>query len=120
MRRPVAMTHGHEAGWAALPVAGLLRRIGEGTDILTYLGEYTASGSAPLTAGGRADGATASWRRRDDLPPGPRARAEIRERYGLTDRPVVVCVSRLVPRKGQDTLIRAWPAVLPRCRTRQR
>jgi phosphatidylinositol alpha-1,6-mannosyltransferase len=24
----------------------------------------------------------------------------------------VVCVSRLVPRKGQDTLIRAWPQVL--------
>ncbi|MFB9837386.1 glycosyltransferase family 4 protein, partial [Actinoallomurus acaciae] len=38
--------------------------------------------------------------------------AEIRARYGLADRPVVVCVSRLVPRKGQDTLIRAWPRVL--------
>ena len=25
--------------------------------------------------------------------------------------PIVLCVSRLVPRKGQDTLIRAWPAV---------
>jgi len=25
---------------------------------------------------------------------------------------VTVCVSRLVPRKGQDTLIRAWPEVL--------
>ncbi|OEV10860.1 alpha-(1-2)-phosphatidylinositol mannosyltransferase, partial [Streptomyces nanshensis] len=30
--RIVATTHGHEAGWAQLPVArGLLRRIGEGT-----------------------------------------------------------------------------------------
>jgi phosphatidylinositol alpha-1,6-mannosyltransferase len=38
--------------------------------------------------------------------------AEIRARYGLADRPVVVCVSRLVPRKGQDTLIRSWPRVL--------
>ena len=28
---------------------------------------------------------------------------------GSADRPVVVCVSRLVPRKGQDTLIRALP-----------
>lgn len=37
---------------------------------------------------------------------------EVRARLGLTDRPVVVCVSRLVPRKGQDTLIRAMPAVL--------
>ncbi|GFJ92511.1 hypothetical protein Prum_061530 [Phytohabitans rumicis] len=37
--------------------------------------------------------------------------SEIRARHGLADRPVVVCVSRLVPRKGQDALIRAMPAV---------
>ena len=35
----------------------------------------------------------------------------VRRRYGLLDRPTVVCVSRLVPRKGQDTLIRALPAI---------
>lgn len=35
----------------------------------------------------------------------------LRERYGLGDRPVVVCVSRLVARKGQDVLIRAMPAI---------
>ena len=39
--RAVALTHGHEAGWAALPVArGLLRRIGDEVDVVTYLGEY--------------------------------------------------------------------------------
>jgi phosphatidylinositol alpha-1,6-mannosyltransferase len=42
--------------------------------------------------------------------PGPGG-AAIRDRLGLAGRPVVVCVSRLVTRKGQDTLIRAWPAV---------
>src|SRR5207302_2761939 len=36
---------------------------------------------------------------------------EVRERHGLVDRPVVSCVSRLVPRKGQDVLIRAMPAI---------
>ena len=35
----------------------------------------------------------------------------VRARLGLTDRPVVVCVSRLVPRKGQDMLIRALPEI---------
>ena len=31
--RAVALTHGHEAGWAALPIArGLLRRIGDEVD----------------------------------------------------------------------------------------
>jgi phosphatidylinositol alpha-1,6-mannosyltransferase len=40
--------------------------------------------------------------------------AEIRARHLLADRPLVVCVSRLVARKGQDVLIRAMPAVRQR------
>ncbi|WNZ12265.1 glycosyltransferase family 4 protein [Streptomyces sp. 11x1] len=112
--RLVATTHGHEAGWAQLPAARqLLRRIGEGTDTITYLGEYTRSRIATaLTA--QAAG------RMVQLPPGVDEKtfhpgsggAEVRARLGLTDRPVVVCVSRLVPRKGQDTLIRAMPGIL--------
>jgi phosphatidylinositol alpha-1,6-mannosyltransferase len=37
---------------------------------------------------------------RPDLPTG-----DLRDRHGLGDRPLVVCVSRLVARKGQDVLI---------------
>src|SRR3954452_12473421 len=41
-QRLVASTHGHEVGWAKLPVARqLLHRIGGGLDVVTYLGEYT-------------------------------------------------------------------------------
>ena len=36
---------------------------------------------------------------------------DIRETLGVGARPLVVCVSRLVARKGQDTLIRAMPAI---------
>jgi phosphatidylinositol alpha-1,6-mannosyltransferase len=36
---------------------------------------------------------------------------ERRAALGLAERPVVVCVSRLMPRKGQDVLLRAWPQV---------
>jgi phosphatidylinositol alpha-1,6-mannosyltransferase len=32
---------------------------------------------------------------------------DIRAAFGIEDRPLVVCVSRLVPRKGQDVLVRA-------------
>ncbi|WP_030616623.1 glycosyltransferase family 4 protein [Streptomyces sclerotialus] len=112
-RRIVATTHGHEAGWAQLPGSReLLRRIGEGTDTLTYLGEYTRSRIAraltPAAAG-----------RMVQLPPGVDEKTfhpgsggdAVRARLGLTDRPVVVCVSRLVPRKGQDTLIEALPRI---------
>ena len=35
----------------------------------------------------------------------------MRARHGLTGRPVIVCVSRLVRRKGQDLLVDALPAV---------
>jgi phosphatidylinositol alpha-1,6-mannosyltransferase len=113
-RRLVGTTHGHEAGWAQLPVGRrLLRRIGEGTDTLTYLGEYTRSRiAAALTP--------AAASRMVRLPPGVDEKtfhpssggAVVRARLGLADRPVVVCVSRLVPRKGQDTLILAMPRIL--------
>ncbi|MFF8998602.1 glycosyltransferase family 4 protein [Streptomyces achromogenes] len=112
--RLVATTHGHEAGWAQLPAARrLLRRIGESTDTLTYLGEYTRSRIATaLTPEAAA--------RMVQLPPGVDEKTfhpgsggdAVRARLGLTDRPVVVCVSRLVPRKGQDTLIQAMPRIL--------
>ncbi|MFF4791112.1 glycosyltransferase family 4 protein [Streptomyces sp. NPDC001276] len=112
--RLVATTHGHEAGWAQLPAArGLLRRVGESTDTITYLGEYTRSRiAAALTS--EAAG------RMVQLPPGVDEKVfhagsggdEVRARLGLTGRPVVVCVSRLVRRKGQDTLIRAMPRIL--------
>jgi phosphatidylinositol alpha-1,6-mannosyltransferase len=39
---------------------------------------------------------------------------DLRAAHGLEDRPVVVCVSRLVKRKGQDTLIDALPAIRER------
>ncbi|WP_327711520.1 glycosyltransferase family 4 protein [Streptomyces sp. NBC_00464] len=113
-RRLVATTHGHEAGWAQLPASRqLLRRIGEGTDTITYLGEYTRSRIAAALTPAAAD-------RMVQLPPGVDEKTfhpdsggdRVRARLGLTDRPVVVCVSRLVPRKGQDTLILAMPAIL--------
>ena len=37
--------------------------------------------------------------------------ADLRERHGIGDRPLVVCVSRLVARKGQDVLIRGMARV---------
>jgi len=112
--RIVALTHGHEAGWAALPGArSLLRRIGDEVDVLTYLAEYfrmrlarVLSPEATSRMVRLAPGVDpASFR------PGAGG-ARIRQQLGITPgRPVVLCVSRMVPRKGQDTLIRAWPRI---------
>lgn len=38
----------------------------------------------------------------------------VRQRHGFGDDPVVVCVGRLVRRKGQDVLVEAWPRVRAR------
>lgn len=88
-----------------------LRRIGETTDVVTYVSRYTR---------GRFASAFGPRARLEHLPPGVDterfrpdrvARADLRARYGLGERPVVVCISRLVPRKGQDVLIKAWADV---------
>jgi phosphatidyl-myo-inositol dimannoside synthase len=39
---------------------------------------------------------------------------QVRERHRLGSSPVCVCISRLVPRKGQDRLIQGWPRVVER------
>lgn len=114
-RRVIASTHGHEVGWSMLPLARTaLRRIGSGTDVVTYVSRYTRR---------RFASAFGSQAALEHLPPGVDtdrfapdevARAELRARYRLGDRPVVVCLSRLVPRKGQDMLIRALPAIRQR------
>ncbi len=110
--RVLASTHGHEVGWSMLPGARqVLRAIGDTTDTVTFVSKYTrgrfASAFGPAAA-------------LEYLPPGvdverfapdAEAREMIRERHGLGDRPVVVCLSRLVPRKGQDMLIRALPMI---------
>ncbi|TDB88423.1 glycosyltransferase, partial [Micromonospora fluostatini] len=111
IRRAVALTHGHEVGWAALPGArSVLRRIGRGLDVTTYLGEYTRVRLARALHGVTdlhrlAPGVDVATYH-PDVDGGP-----VRVRLGLTGRPVVVCVSRLVPRKGQDVLIRALPEI---------
>lgn len=111
VERAVAISHGHEIGWAALPGSrGLLRRIARGNDVITYLGDYQRV---------RLDRALHGLTSLQRLAPGVDVDAfhpgvdggAVRERHGLVGRPVIVCISRLVPRKGQDMLIRALPAI---------
>ncbi|GAA1238920.1 glycosyltransferase family 4 protein [Prauserella halophila] len=114
-RRIVASTHGHEVGWSMLPAARqALRRIGDTTDVITYVSDYTRRRFA--SAFGRFAGLehVPSGVDPETFRPDSAARDELRTRYGLGDRPTVVCVSRLVPRKGQDMLIRALPAIRER------
>ena len=110
VRRVVGSTHGHETGWAMLPGARqTLRAIGGQSDVITYISEYTRR-----RIGGAFGRARLEW-----VPPGVDVSvfhpgvdgSGIRARHRLGSRKVVVCVSRLMPRKGQDMLIRALPDV---------
>ncbi|MFE0203130.1 glycosyltransferase family 4 protein [Streptomyces sp. NPDC058985] len=111
IRTAVATTHGHEVWWARTPgTRGLLRRIGRRVDTVTWLGESTR---------GPVEAALAPGTRTARLAPGVDTDAfhpavdggPVRTRYGLGHRPVILCTARMVPRKGQDTLIRALPWV---------
>lgn len=111
-QRVVASTHGHEVGWSMLPgTRQLLRQVGRSVDVVTFVSRYSRSRISaalgptavlePLSPGVDAD----------RFAPDADARVRLRTRYNLGSSPTVVCISRLVRRKGQDVLIKAWPAV---------
>ena len=111
--RIVALTHGHEVWWARVfPFNLLIRRIGRGVDSLTYLGEYThqmisraLDQRAKLVMVKIAPGI-------DTQHFSPRNSDDLRTSLKLAEKKVIVCVARLVHRKGQDRLIEAMPEIL--------
>jgi phosphatidylinositol alpha-1,6-mannosyltransferase len=107
----VALTHGVEAWAARAPLIswGLRRALSSAGEV-TAVSRHTAGSIRPLVP--------------SDVPltvlyPGvdllrfsaDADGAGIRSRHDLGSRPVVLCVSRLVPRKGQDVLLAAMPMV---------
>ena len=105
-RRVVALTHGHEVWWAALPgPRTALRRVGDACDHLTTISGYTARRIAPALS--------------------PAARTRLLRLAPPVDLgvftpppapplgpPTVVAVGRFVVQKGLDVLLRAWPGVV--------
>ncbi len=117
VREIVGVTHGHEVWWAKVPgTRQLIRRIGDQTDVLTYVSEYCRRQISPALS------VDAAGRMRRLSPTVDTARFRpgldgslVRGRWGIgAGRPVVLSAARLVRRKGQDTLIEAWPRVLER------
>jgi phosphatidylinositol alpha-1,6-mannosyltransferase len=105
----VAFTHGLEVSAVRMPGGGRpLRAIGRHAGAVTFVSRWCRDLLRPAFGDGP---------RYELLPPAVDhhefnpvvSGAAVRERHGLGDRPVVVCVSRLVERKAQDQLIRALP-----------
>ena len=116
--RAIATTHGHEVWWARSPgTKQLLHRIGEVTDAVTYLGEYTRERIGVALSNEAQSRMVKLTPGVDELlfRPGLDS-AEIRQQLGFKDRPLIVTVGRLTPRKGQDRLIEALPHIRKRVR----
>jgi phosphatidylinositol alpha-1,6-mannosyltransferase len=110
----VGFTHGVEVAVGRVPLVDrLLVRVAADLRLVTAVSRWSAArvgravrGRCPvelLPAGVAADA----------YHPAVDGQA-VRRRHGLGSAPVCVCVSRLVPRKGQDRLIEAWPRVVAR------
>ena len=110
----IATTHGHEIGWLKIPgAANLVRRIFSEVDAVTYISDYTLQRLRPAlghTPAIHLPGGIDT----EEFRPNPAMRSKLRQRYGLGDAPVILCLSRLVPRKGQDMLIRAMEGICRR------
>ncbi len=107
----VALSHGLEAGLVQAGGGALVRRATRELAALTTISDWT---EARLSGHVRAD-------RLVRLAPGvdvDRFRPDVdgtalRASWGVPEGVSLVgCISRLVPRKGQDVLLRAWPRVL--------
>jgi len=118
IKKTLAITHGHEVGWAFTPgLKQTFRKIVKDVDKLTYLTKFTFEQISEAISSEQLE-------KFEQLTPGidinmfnPENKnngqsQKIRERFRLGNKPVVVCVSRLMARKGQDTLIEVWPEVL--------
>ena len=111
----VALSHGHEVWWAKIPaLRQLLQKIIRDIDSLGYLGDYTKSVIMKITS---------EMTKLVQIAPGidinffspKNPNPKLIARYQLEGRRVIVCVARLVHRKGQDQLIKAMPAILKKC-----
>lgn len=114
VKKVIALTHGHEVWWAKIfPFNLALKRIARSVDHLTYLGEFTRKAISTTLAD---ESVTEMVRIAPGIDtahfmPQPDA-IQKREELGMQDKKVIICVGRLVHRKGQDKLIEAMPEIL--------
>ncbi|MDR0504673.1 MAG: glycosyltransferase family 4 protein [Bifidobacteriaceae bacterium] len=117
IERVVATSHGHEVGWVAVPVTrSVVKSLANQVDHLTYIADYTAREIGRVLS-------PEARRRMVKLSPGvnperfdsfaaARQVSDAAPSLTANPSPLVLSVSRLVKRKGQDVLIKAWPTVV--------
>lgn len=114
IERIVALTHGHEVWWAKIwPFSWALKRIGNGVDTVTYLGEFTRRAIARSLSHESAQSMVRIAPGIDTSHFAPQSNLEsLRSELDLDGKRVIISVGRLVHRKGQDTLVEALPEIV--------
>lgn len=106
----VALSHGLEAGLASVRLGHLVTRATRDLAALTTISDWCEDRLTPHVRAGRIV----------RVPPGVDVDrftpsvdgTALRRRWGVPEHaPLVGCISRLVPRKGQDRLLATWPQV---------
>ncbi len=118
IKKALGITHGHEVWWAKTPIFKyLLKEMGRELDVITYLGNFTNN---------KIRKAVGTQVQMLQLAPGidyekfvpattsvQKAEVEkLKTELNLVDQKVILCVGRLVQRKGQDILIKAMNQIL--------
>ncbi|MFZ9283247.1 MAG: glycosyltransferase family 4 protein [Candidatus Nanopelagicales bacterium] len=110
----VAITHGHEAGWAKIPLLRTLLKLSAAkVDVVTYLTQYTKEIILPLL---KSETKTIQLTPAVDVtryqPANPTLRMELKKKYHLENNLVLLGLSRLMPRKGFDSIIKLMPRLI--------
>ncbi len=110
--RVVALTHGHEVWWAKLPPFRFIYKAStRSIDVLTFLGEFTRSVMAPIVHPNCRMVHIAPGIPMHHFMPGDKSQI-LQDQLQLKEKEVLLCVGRLVHRKGQDKLLSALPEIL--------
>ncbi|HEV8653369.1 MAG TPA: glycosyltransferase family 4 protein [Actinomycetes bacterium] len=110
----MGFTHGVEVAVGRVPLLRrLMTRVAGDLRLVTAVSRWSARRVERAVRGRCPVELLVSGVAVDEYHPGVDGGA-VRARHGLGDAPVCVCISRLVPRKGQDRLIQAWASVVAR------
>jgi phosphatidylinositol alpha-1,6-mannosyltransferase len=114
IKQVVAITHGHEAGWAKIPVLRtLLKLSARKVDVVTYLTDYTKKLISPLlNANSEIVQLTPAVDADRYLPYSAENKEMLRTKYELNDKLILLGLSRLMPRKGFDSVIKVLPKLI--------
>jgi len=118
IKKTVALTHGHEVGWSFTPgLKQTFQKIVKDVDRLTYLTKFTFEKIKEAIP-------ESELIKFEQLTPGINVELfnpvnkeskevlDLKQRFRIENKLIVACISRLMPRKGQDTLIEIWPEII--------